>query len=145
VLCFSVYDVLGHTYSAHLSQPASVVVAKSGDNVTLRCSFPKDFNIYSVFWYKQKPGKQPYPVVTARAVSDPIFHDEFNSSRFRVSKSESSLFLHIRNVHVSDEAVYYCGVLMFFEITFGNGSLLTVDRFTTNGKITSRLSLYVCF
>ncbi|KAL1261931.1 hypothetical protein QQF64_007196 [Cirrhinus molitorella] len=93
--------------------------------------------MYDMFWYKQIKGQQPCAVVKAGAVADPIFHKEYSNTRFNISRSRKRLSLSIINISHWDEAVYYCGVEIFFDIEFGNGVFLAVNLSSFNSEALS--------
>ncbi len=92
--------------------------------------------MYDMFWYKQIKGQQPCAVVKAGAVADPIFHKGYMNTRFNITRSKNRLSLSIINISHWDEAVYYCGVEIFFDIEFGNGVFLAlnVSSFNSTGE-----------
>ncbi len=67
------------------------------------------------------------PVAKAGAVADPVFHKGYMNTRFNIIRSKTRLSLSIINISHWDEAVYYCGVEVFFDIEFGNGVFLALD------------------
>ncbi|XP_053361124.1 uncharacterized protein LOC128531341 [Clarias gariepinus] len=106
-------------------QPNPVMTAKVGDNVTLRCFLMGEQNTDPTVWYKQVGGQEPSLVAVVQKVQDPIYKDEFNSSRFRFEKGSNSCHLKIINVKASDEAMYYCGLITFYTV-FAKGTFLSV-------------------
>uniref|UniRef100_A0A8C1I5F6 Immunoglobulin domain-containing protein n=1 Tax=Cyprinus carpio TaxID=7962 RepID=A0A8C1I5F6_CYPCA len=95
-----------------LHQPDSVISVDLDANVTLQCFFAENCSMYDMFWYKQIKGQQPCAVVKVGAVK--------------------RLSLSIINISHWDEAVYYCGVEIFFDIEFGNGVFLTLNLSSFN-------------
>ncbi|KAK2891035.1 hypothetical protein Q8A67_013678 [Cirrhinus molitorella] len=125
------------THCTSLHQPDCVIPVDSGANVTLQCFFGENYTMYDMFWYKQIKGQQPCAVVKAGAVADPIFHKEYSNTRFNISRSRKRLSLSIINISHWDEAVYYCGVEIFFDIEFGNGVFLAVNLSSFNSEALS--------
>uniref|UniRef100_A0A672N6C4 Ig-like domain-containing protein n=1 Tax=Sinocyclocheilus grahami TaxID=75366 RepID=A0A672N6C4_SINGR len=125
------------THCTVLRQPDSVIPVDPGANVTLQCFFTENYSMYDMFWYKQIKGQQPCAVVKAGAVADPIFHKGYLNTRFNISRSKKILSLSIINISHWDEAVYYCGVEIFFDIEFGNGVCLAlnVSSFNSAGEL----------
>ncbi|KAF5890213.1 signal-regulatory protein beta-1-like, partial [Clarias magur] len=76
-------------------------------------------------WYKQVGGHEPSLVAVVQKVQDPIYKNEFNSSRYRFEKGINSCHLKIINVKASDEAMYYCGLITFYTV-FAKGTFLSV-------------------
>ncbi|XP_052470383.1 novel immune-type receptor 14b [Carassius gibelio] len=119
------------THCMVLHQPDSVMAVDPGANVTLQCFFAENYTVYDMFWYKQIKGQQPFSIVKARAVADPIFHKGYLNTRFNISRSKKRLSLSIINISPWDEAVYYCGVEIYYDIEFGNGVFLQISSFNT--------------
>ncbi|XP_045573928.1 uncharacterized protein isoform X2 [Salmo salar] len=95
-----------------------------GDPVTLYCVFSKeDINM---FWYKQMVGQKPQSIVTMTKYDMPVWHKDFNHSRFNVEKADADGMyrLAITNTDPTDEAVYYCAVRTAYEVNFINGTHL---------------------
>lgn len=95
-----------------------------GDPVTLYCVFSKeDINM---FWYKQIVGQKPQSIVTMTKYDMPVWHKDFNHSRFNVEKADADGMyrLAITNTDPTDEAVYYCAVRTAYEVNFINGTHL---------------------
>ncbi|KAJ8281794.1 hypothetical protein COCON_G00043130 [Conger conger] len=101
-------------------QPNALVTAKLGETVTLPCSYLDD-GVPKVSWLKQLLGQKPQPVVT-------IMHsDEFkNSARLRAKTENGSFNLTVSQVEPSDSATYYCTIIRYNEISFGEGTTLMV-------------------
>ncbi|XP_047658085.1 uncharacterized protein LOC113646046 [Tachysurus fulvidraco] len=104
-------------------QPDSVIQAKVGEKVTLRCFRPRQETAGSIAWYKQKLGHEPQAIVTVDY--EPVYEKQFMSPRFSIKKENRSVHLNIANVEPSDEAVYYCNIVKFLTV-FGNGTFLSV-------------------
>lgn len=124
-----------------LHQPDSVITAKPGDNVNLRCFFAKNYSIYSMFWYKQTKGQQPCGVVKVGTINNPVFYKKYENTRFSVSKLTERFSLSIKNISQWDEAIYFCGIEIFFDIEFGNGVFLTLNGSSANSTNNSKLFL----
>ncbi|KAH0625599.1 hypothetical protein JD844_015181 [Phrynosoma platyrhinos] len=86
-----------------LTQPASMSTSP-GETIKLSCSVSNNINY--VGWYQQKPGQEGPRYVQADGYSrGPGIPDRFTASR-----SGNMGYLTITNVHVEDEAYYYCGM-----------------------------------
>uniref|UniRef100_A0A671KK83 Ig-like domain-containing protein n=1 Tax=Sinocyclocheilus anshuiensis TaxID=1608454 RepID=A0A671KK83_9TELE len=131
------------THCTVLHQPDFVIPVDPGANVTLQCFFTENYSMYDMFWYKQIKGQQPCAVVKAGAVADPIFHKGYLNTRFDISRSKKILSLSIINISHWDEAVYYCGVEIFFDIEFGNGVFLALNVSSFN--LSQSELLFSCF
>ncbi|KAF7706960.1 hypothetical protein HF521_018178 [Silurus meridionalis] len=106
-----------------VSQPNPAIVANVGDSVTLQCFRLQGDKTGVIVWYKQKTGHEPHVIVTVH--HQPIYEEEFKSSRFSAEKEKTSYYLKIAHVEPSDEAMYYCALRSFLT-RFGNGTFLTV-------------------
>ncbi|XP_053361134.1 uncharacterized protein LOC128531347 [Clarias gariepinus] len=103
-----------------IHQPNPTITADVGDNVTLRCFRLRVQYSGAIVWYKQKIGHEPSLMLTDEQLSD-----KFTSPRFGIEKNKNSSHLKIANVQLSDEAMYYCGFVIF-TITYGKGTFLSV-------------------
>ncbi|KAM9470343.1 uncharacterized protein Hap1MRO34_012327 [Clarias gariepinus] len=119
------FNKIDSAQASLLHQPNAVITAKAGEKVTLHCFFLKEQIIDPIVWYKQSGGHEPSLMAVVQNVQDPIYKDEFNSSRFRIEKESKSCHLTIMNVNPSDEAMYYCGLVTFLT-TFAKGTFLSV-------------------
>ncbi|XP_042563897.1 uncharacterized protein LOC122132945 [Clupea harengus] len=82
----------------------------------------------------------PLLVGSAQHFLPPVLYNEFNNSRFNIHRGSVSFRLSISNIQSSDEAFYFCGVRITFEIRFGNGTYLLVEG-TLSTRITC-ISIY---
>ncbi|XP_017329367.1 immunoglobulin kappa light chain isoform X2 [Ictalurus punctatus] len=105
-----------------VNQPNPIITANVGDNVTLHC-FRMRSDSGAMVWYKQKVGHKPRVLVTVQ--HGPSYKDEFKSPRFSIENEKTSCHLKISHVEPSDEAVYYCGFIVF-STSFGKGTFLSV-------------------
>uniref|UniRef100_A0A4W5NHU9 Ig-like domain-containing protein n=1 Tax=Hucho hucho TaxID=62062 RepID=A0A4W5NHU9_9TELE len=71
-------------------------------------------------------GQKPQNIVTMTKYDMPVWHKDFNHSRFNVEKAgaDGMYRLAITNTDPTDEAVYYCAVRTAYEANFINGTLL---------------------
>ncbi|KAL2088607.1 hypothetical protein ACEWY4_015506 [Coilia grayii] len=111
--------------------PTLMMTAKMGSTVTLTC-FVSQKETDAVVWYKQSIGQIPRIAgVTHRFVS--LLYNEFNTTRFNLHKGSGSFNLSISNIQLSDEASYFCGVNIGFDIHFRNGTFLLVKEMSHEG------------
>uniref|UniRef100_A0A8C1UHT3 Immunoglobulin domain-containing protein n=1 Tax=Cyprinus carpio TaxID=7962 RepID=A0A8C1UHT3_CYPCA len=115
-LWYFILIYVNFTHCTVLHQPDSVISVDLDANVTLQCFFAENCSMYDMFWYKQIKGQQPCAVV----------------------KVGKRLSLSIINISHWDEAVYYCGVEIFFDIEFGNGVFLTLIYHLLTLQVSSR-------
>lgn len=110
-----------------VSQDSGVMKAVVGDTVTLKCFWHNDAVTF-LSWYKQSLGGKP-DIISSR-----MKHKEEASiftpykDRFKVSSQneEGSNHLTIKELHLEDSATYYCGILEFNAVEFGQGVFLHV-------------------
>lgn len=112
---------------SEFSQPSIVkeTKAKLGDNVTLSCFFQNKQMKNNLFWYKQALGYTPRVIGMVKTYSTVVLYQEFNNTRFRITKNHDSLNLSLKMTKSSDEALYFCGSERSHDIEFQNGTLLT--------------------
>uniref|UniRef100_A0A8C9QXA8 Ig-like domain-containing protein n=1 Tax=Scleropages formosus TaxID=113540 RepID=A0A8C9QXA8_SCLFO len=104
----------------------TVLSVQLGDSVTLDCIFSKN-EIEYISWYKQSIGKRPYLIaISNKYAAEPVFYNNFNSTRFRIQMGERNNELVILKTELSDTATYYCGTRRDYGTLFGGGTFLTV-------------------
>ncbi|XP_015234709.1 PREDICTED: uncharacterized protein LOC107087572 [Cyprinodon variegatus] len=100
-------------------------VVEVGENVTLHCPVStKEGKFF--YWYKQTPGYM-LQTVAAAALSDPKLSEQFDNSRFSLTKGDSQFSLTIRNISKKDEATYLCQNGTAYFQTFSTGMYLAVN------------------
>uniref|UniRef100_A0A3Q3F1D8 Ig-like domain-containing protein n=1 Tax=Labrus bergylta TaxID=56723 RepID=A0A3Q3F1D8_9LABR len=129
---FNLFPILQrHVLTIYLSQtikmpqPISVTVVKPGDTVTLACLFTKD-EAGLLNWYKMKFGFM-VQTVAAGSFDKVILVEQFDNSRFTITKEGYLNFLIIRNVSKEDEATYFCQAGTAYEMKVINSTLLAVN------------------
>ena len=110
-----------------ISQPTPVMMAMTGSTVTLECFLSEKTRTDPIVWYKQSVAQMPLLVGSAQHFLPSVLYNEFNNSRFFIHNGSVSFRLSISNIQSSDEAFYFCGVRITFEIRFGNGTYLLVE------------------
>ncbi|KPP56976.1 hypothetical protein Z043_125356, partial [Scleropages formosus] len=113
------------TWCQRIYQPSSLLIVHLGDTATLQCFFSKEEKYIS--WFKQNFGQKPRIIAFTEKNSEPVFHNEFNTSkRFEIQKRNGSNHLMISKTEHSDSAVYYCGRMKDFIMLFGTGTFLSI-------------------
>ncbi|XP_072100354.1 immunoglobulin lambda-1 light chain-like [Mobula birostris] len=133
-LCFfwSLAVWLGSGESQTLTQPPTVSESP-GATATLSCNVGTKDGYY-VGWYKQTPGTVPQWILYYRhSDSAPTYGPGFSSDRFTSSSNSAGTVyqLIIKNMGMSDAAVYYCGKGFYaggsYPFVFGPGTKLFVS------------------
>ncbi|XP_035266668.1 uncharacterized protein LOC118223791 isoform X1 [Anguilla anguilla] len=131
VLFSKVYGLLGK----NIVQPGVLVTAQLGDTVTLPCFHAKD-DVHWYGWLKQPLGQKPEQLAKIlNSETKVIFLNEFkNSKRLSAKAANGSFNLTVSQVEPSDSATYYCTLMLFNEISFGNGTTLMVTGSESHGR-----------
>ncbi len=94
-----------------VEQPPGEMTANEADQITLTCNYTtKATNVY-LFWYKQLSNKSPefilnkYPF--SEGTTEPDFMKRFSAT---LDSTSRTVPLMIKNLLVSDSAVYYCAL-----------------------------------
>ncbi|XP_051809596.1 uncharacterized protein LOC127535478 [Acanthochromis polyacanthus] len=91
-------------------QPSGDVIAAEGDTVTLDCTLEtSNTGQTTLFWYKQEVNSFP-KYMLRRGDYGGDNAPEFQEDRFDAEFSKTSVPLKIQKLHLSDSAVYYCGL-----------------------------------
>ncbi|KAK9979210.1 hypothetical protein ABG768_012653 [Culter alburnus] len=95
-----------------VNQPTRVQTASEHDVVTLHCTYSTSDQYPYLYWYQQKNNGFPVYMLrklsTGSSSSEKEFEERFHAD---LNKSSSSVSLSIRDVCVSDSAVYYCALV----------------------------------
>uniref|UniRef100_A0A671PE28 Ig-like domain-containing protein n=1 Tax=Sinocyclocheilus anshuiensis TaxID=1608454 RepID=A0A671PE28_9TELE len=96
-----------------VEQPSGGMTANEADQVTLICNYTTkttNADVY-LFWYKQLPNKSPIFILNKYPFSEGITEPDFKK-RFSATLDSTSrtVPLMIKNLRVSDSAVYYCAL-----------------------------------
>ncbi|XP_060783132.1 uncharacterized protein LOC132890338 [Neoarius graeffei] len=111
--------------SVDFSKPSFLSV-KSGERVTLNCSFRATNKGESLFWYKQIFGEMPQKVGRKLAYEDINISPMFKTSGFKMEQTENGVSLTISHITKEDGGFYYCGKVYLDKATFITGTVLTV-------------------
>ncbi|KAK7880367.1 hypothetical protein WMY93_032997 [Mugilogobius chulae] len=98
-----------------VSQPAGDVLLTQGKTVKIECTFQTIDNTPTLFWYKQGRGAPEYMMRKRKSTSswyDTYKSPKFNEEKFefKVEAEKNTVSLKIRDVDVTDSAVYYCAL-----------------------------------
>ncbi|KAM9425323.1 uncharacterized protein KZ484_008938 [Pholidichthys leucotaenia] len=114
-------------YTSSLIQESGIKIVKAGENVTFHCRC-RDDAVTFMSWYQQSLGDKPH-IISSRMRHGEIadIHPDFEE-RYSVfaQNEEGTNTLTITDLRLSDTATYYCGVLVFNAIEFGEGVFLHV-------------------
>ncbi|KAF7706977.1 uncharacterized protein LOC124386268 [Silurus meridionalis] len=124
-ILFLIGTIIFPAHAVDFTRPSFVSV-KSGERVTLNCTF-QDANTKELcVWYKQEFGELPQEVGKMIANRDIQTSPEFDSVRFKVEKILSGISLTIVQIKKSDEGLYFCGVHAWGKFQFSNGTFIDV-------------------
>uniref|UniRef100_A0A3B4Y6N3 Tyrosine-protein phosphatase non-receptor type substrate 1-like n=1 Tax=Seriola lalandi dorsalis TaxID=1841481 RepID=A0A3B4Y6N3_SERLL len=114
-------------------QDSGVIKAGVGENVTLKCAC-QDNAVTFLSWYQQSLGGKPQIISTRMKHKKEADMYPGYKERFQVStqNKEGNNHLTITNLRPADSAIYYCGILEFNAIEFGQGAFLHVKTPTSN-------------
>ncbi|XP_036403560.1 immunoglobulin lambda-1 light chain-like [Megalops cyprinoides] len=137
LICMTVvlFSEVSLTQTEGIVQPDLLVTAELGDDVTLRCFYPKEGTSY-LSWYKQTAGKKPQLISTLyKHIQNATFHNEFKDDpRFTVQRGERANHLTISKTVPSDSAMYYCGGAYLYTLEFGEGTFLMLRGSKSNSR-----------
>ncbi|XP_026185336.1 uncharacterized protein LOC113143911 [Mastacembelus armatus] len=133
VLFNAICQVPAVTKTPSVFQDSGIIRAEVGHEVTLEC-FCQDEAVTFLSWYQQSLGSQPR--IISRRMKHKTEADIYPvyKERFKVvtQSSDGSNHLKITDVRLSDSATYYCGILEFNAIEFGQGAFLHVKTSQSN-------------
>ncbi|KAM9470865.1 uncharacterized protein Hap1MRO34_012781 [Clarias gariepinus] len=126
-LILSLTLIPGHAVNFHGS---SFVSVKSGERVTLNCTFRDEHNKDLLVWYKQQFGEMPVEVGKMIAHKDTEMSLEFRSG-FKIENIMNGISLSILQTKKSDEGLYFCGISFWSKVEFSNGTFVAVTDDST--------------
>ncbi|XP_041635863.1 uncharacterized protein LOC121504856 [Cheilinus undulatus] len=112
-------------------QDSGLKTAILGQTVTLNCSYDYE-SVSFLSWYHQRLGGKPAIVSTQMKHKPKASIFPAYEERFQVFAQEGKNNLIIRGVGMNDSGTYYCGVLEFNTIEFGQGVFLHVRSSSSN-------------
>ncbi|KAG7328821.1 hypothetical protein KOW79_006995 [Hemibagrus wyckioides] len=110
-----------------VSQPDKELSVNIGDSATLRCCISED-EFGMTAWFKQKDRKPPQLMIKFFLTSKEMFYNEIETARIKMERSSNCINMTILNIIQSDEAMYYCAVLMTHNPVFGDGTYLNINE-----------------
>uniref|UniRef100_A0A3P8RV50 Ig-like domain-containing protein n=1 Tax=Amphiprion percula TaxID=161767 RepID=A0A3P8RV50_AMPPE len=111
--------------SQQVPQQISLIVVELGDTFTLTCSFSGE-QPRLLYWYKLSFGNM-FQRVAVGYMDFPALEDQFDSSRFSITKVGDAFSLTIRNISKEDEGTYLCQGGSSYTMAYFNGTLLAVN------------------
>uniref|UniRef100_A0A8C1UAV8 Ig-like domain-containing protein n=1 Tax=Cyprinus carpio TaxID=7962 RepID=A0A8C1UAV8_CYPCA len=94
-----------------VEQPPGEMTANEADHVTLTCNYTtKTTNVY-LFWYKHLSNKYPTFILNKYPFSEGTTESDFKKRFYaKLDTTSRTVPLMIKNLRVSDSAVYYCAL-----------------------------------
>nr|XP_046236420.1 uncharacterized protein LOC124054454 [Scatophagus argus] len=116
------------TLSSSVRQGNSFVLGKTGDNLTLQCSYKSDVPA-RYYWYKQILGQKPRQISSFFVLDkNGTFNDEFkNNPRFTLDTKPGKNHLTISDLRISDSATYYCASCFAYNFELAEGITVSVE------------------
>ncbi|XP_053538279.1 uncharacterized protein LOC128633490 [Ictalurus punctatus] len=106
-------------------QPDKELSVNIGDSATLRCCISeKEFGMMA--WFKQTNREKPQHIIKFFKMSEEISYSGIHKSRLQIKRSSNCFNMTILDIIQSDEAMYYCALLMTHNPVFGDGTYLKV-------------------
>uniref|UniRef100_A0A3P8RV08 Ig-like domain-containing protein n=1 Tax=Amphiprion percula TaxID=161767 RepID=A0A3P8RV08_AMPPE len=102
----AVMILLSTVCNQQVPQQISLIVVELGDNLTLTCSVSGE-KPRILYWYKLSFGNM-FQRVAVGYMDFPALEDQFDSSRFSITKVGDAFSLTIRNISKEDEGTYLC-------------------------------------
>uniref|UniRef100_A0A8C9THE1 Ig-like domain-containing protein n=1 Tax=Scleropages formosus TaxID=113540 RepID=A0A8C9THE1_SCLFO len=115
----------GITQTDIVSQPVPLMTVQLGENVLFSCLYSEQ-EVEYISWFKQTVGEKPRLIAISHKYTHPIYYGNFSHTRFKVLENGSNNQLIISNTEFSDSAIYYCGGMNNYAMTFATGTFLIV-------------------
>lgn len=135
VLLSEICQVPAVDNTSGIIQDSGVRTAVVGQTVTLKCVCQHEAVTF-FSWYQQTLGGKPLIISTRMRHNAEATINAPYKDRFKVTaESQTGMNdLTISHVKLSDTATYYCGILEFNTIEFGQGVLLNVKTSLSNNQ-----------
>ncbi|XP_039896733.1 uncharacterized protein LOC120739120 [Simochromis diagramma] len=130
-ILYKICQVLAAHKNSSVIQESGIKIAKVGENVTITC-ICQDDAVTFLSWYQQSLGGKPNIISTRMKHSPEADIYAQYKDRFKVLVEGKKEYLKITNLSLSDSGTYYCGVLVFNAIEFGQGLFLHVKSPATS-------------
>ncbi|XP_053199536.1 uncharacterized protein LOC128383981 [Scomber japonicus] len=119
--------------SSAITQDNGVKTAQVGEHVILQCICQEE-SVTFIFWYQQTLGGKPQLISSrmkhqTESEMNPDFKERF---QVLAKSGDGTNNLSITNINLLDSATYYCGILEFNAIEFGQGVFLHVKTSFSN-------------
>ncbi|KAF7706976.1 uncharacterized protein LOC124386137 [Silurus meridionalis] len=102
------------------------VSVKSGERVTLNCSFLESSRSDYIIWYRQRFGEIPQDIGERLLHTDAKPSPQRNSSGVKMDRIINGISMTIKHAKKDDAGLYFCGLSNWEKATFFNGTYLTV-------------------
>ncbi|KAI5629800.1 hypothetical protein C0J50_12668, partial [Silurus asotus] len=86
------------------------VVRKETNTVTLKCSYESNSDYIVLYWYRQYPNSTPQFLLYKGVKSASAANYNLGGSRFRAETTPDATKLIIKDVQISDSALYHCAL-----------------------------------
>ena len=86
------------------------IIATEGLTVYLGCTFKTMSTNANLFWYKQQTNDFPRFMLRRFTIGEGDNAAEFDKDRFDAQIQNTSVSLSIKNLQLSDSALYYCAL-----------------------------------
>ncbi|XP_047463543.1 uncharacterized protein LOC125021488 [Mugil cephalus] len=126
VLVHKICQVLAVYKDSSVVQESGLKTAMVGETMTLRCVCEDDAVTF-LSWYQQSLDGKPRIISTRMRHETTAVISPGYEGRFRVEAAHDTINnLIIKDLQLLDSATYYCGILVFNAIEFGQGLYLHV-------------------
>uniref|UniRef100_A0A671Q251 Ig-like domain-containing protein n=1 Tax=Sinocyclocheilus anshuiensis TaxID=1608454 RepID=A0A671Q251_9TELE len=114
-----------------VEQASRQMTANEAAQVTLLCNYSTSFSNAYLFWYKQLPNRSPTFILSEFTIGKGTIENAFKE-RFSATLDSTSrtVPLMIKNLHVSDSAVYY-----YNKRNKSSGRHITEDKITKHTSV----------
>uniref|UniRef100_A0A3P8Q4S7 Immunoglobulin domain-containing protein n=1 Tax=Astatotilapia calliptera TaxID=8154 RepID=A0A3P8Q4S7_ASTCA len=130
--CRAIKHLIVSTVSGWIAASGSVFQTsevQAGENVTLQCHRIYTYDVMT-FWFRLVNGTTANSIAVQPVSSIVKYNTEFQSGKFEMTKNTFDVFLKIKQVDLSDSALYFCGFLHM-----GRPSVFTATYLKVQGKI----------